>query len=363
MNMNGPERAAAAESAAAAVGRVNQAVAEVSTAIRSNVRRHLKVLGPAGTLPMDAVDAHHDGVHRVIGWSATVVGRVAGAGLDARTAADVGSIHDDPTATVKVAGARAAFGDVLPPPLNPPMMLIDTEIGPSGPTPALAVFVHGLGGHERQWGPSYLDTLSSHGFTCLVVRYSTGLPIRANGAELARVLVEHLDRADEPTTRLVLIGHSMGGLVITEALATDLGKARLVGLVTDVVTLGTPFQGAPLERFARSVLAAGSKSAVAAPILALGDHRSAGIKDLGDGITVGLPAGIRHHAVVAHLGGAPGSLKSTLLGDGMVRPTSAMGVAPHPELFVHHLPESGHLHLLDHPGVTELLSQEIPPNR
>jgi pimeloyl-ACP methyl ester carboxylesterase len=260
------------------------------------------------------VDAHR-GV-RSDRWSATVVGRVAGAGLDARTAADVGSIHDDPTATVKVAGARAAFGDILPPPLNPPMRLIDTDVSPEAPTPAIAVFVHGLGGHEGQWGPSYLEALTSHGFTCLVVRYSTGLPIRVNGAELASVLVEHLDRADEPTTRLVLIGHSMGGLVITEALATDLGKERLVNLVTDVVTLGTPFQGAPLERFARLVLAAGSKSAVAASWRSATTERG---DRSGDGITVGLPAGIRHHRGGTS-GRAPGSLKSTLLGDVVRRP-------------------------------------------
>ena len=157
-------------------------------------------------------------------------------------------------------------------------------------------------------------------------------------------------------TRIVLVGHSMGGLVVAAALASEDGESW-IGSVSELITLGTPFRGAPLERFARAALrAGGSASEVARPIFALGDRRSLGIKDLGDGIVLQLPDGVHHHAAVAAVGDSMDSVRSHLLGDGIVPMTSASGHEPDAaHVTVHHLPQSSHVGLLDHEAIADLI--------
>lgn len=354
--MNGPERAAAATSAAAATARVNETVSQVSRTVRRRLRVGLRPLGRYGDLSMDVIDGNHDLVHGLVDSGARLAGQLAASHLHRTTPADATSVHDDDDKLATVAGLRAAFGDTLPEPLNPPIQLTcDRDTGNA----ALAVFMHGLGGHEQQWGESYLTTMADAGISCVQVRYSTGWPLAVNAQEFATAINHYLSDRERPTDRLVLVGHSMGGLVITEALATPAGQ-EWAGLVTEVVTLGTPFTGAPLERFARTTLAAGSRSELAAPILALGDHRSAGIKDLGDGITTPLPDHVRHVSVAACLGPSARSGKSRLLGDGMVSTASARG-PEHPRRTVHVLANTGHNTLLDHPGVRDLLASQVAP--
>lgn len=352
--MNGAERAAAATSAAAATARVNETVSQVSQTVRRRLRVGLRPLGRVGEASMDVIDGNHDLVHSLVASGSRLAGQVAAAHLHRTAPQDAPSVHDDKVAAV--AGLRAAFGDTLPEPLNPPIQI---ESGRDTGHPALAVFVHGLGGHEQQWGESYLTTMKAAGFSCLQVRYSTGWPLSVNAQEFAAAVRDYLADREFPTERVVAVGHSMGGLIITEALATPTGQ-RWAPIVTDVVTLGTPFAGAPLERFARSTLAAGSRSELAAPILALGDHRSAGIKDLGDGITTPLPDHVRHVSIAACLGPSARSAKSRLLGDGMVSTASARG-PEHPQRTVHVLANTGHNSLLDHPGVRELLDSQLAP--
>ncbi len=360
--MNGPERAAAAESTAAVVSRINDTVADVGSALRDRVKVGLRPLGPVGILPVQAIEGQHRLVHRLIGIGAKGAGRAAATGLENRAPVDAPSIHDDPENVASVAALRAAFGDTLPEALNPPIRVYRATDDPE--TGALAVFVHGLGGHDLQWSDSYVEFFAEAGYTCIQVRYSTGRSISENGMELAEVLTSLVeDEWPQPVTDMIFVGHSMGGLVITEALAAESGRP-LIPLVTDVVTLGAPFGGAPLERFARSALAAGSRSSVAAPILALGDHRSIGIKELGDGITTSLPEGVQHHAVVAGLGESPESVASRLLGDGMVPQSSAKGHHAHRDgTTIHHVTPSSHIALLDHPQVKDLLEQHVGPKQ
>src|SRR5262249_52280699 len=120
------------------------------------------------------------------------------------------------------------------------------------------VFVHGLCCTEREWfrdGESYGTRLEKDlGWTPLYVRYNTGLHIADNGRALARLL-DGLD-AEE----IVLIGHSMGGLVARSAAAIGVRKP------TQVICIGSPHLGAPLEkgvhalaRILRAVEAAGAQ--------------------------------------------------------------------------------------------------------
>jgi pimeloyl-ACP methyl ester carboxylesterase len=80
--------------------------------------------------------------------------------------------------------------------------------------------------------------------------YDWRLSVEHNGKLLAQRCIEHLDHwqavvssagyADPAEVRLVLVAHSMGGLVARYA--TEVGQARTV--VRRIVTLGTPFFGA-----------------------------------------------------------------------------------------------------------------------
>ena len=143
--------------------------------------------------------------------------------------------------------------------------------------------------------------------------------------------------------------------------------------------LGTPHQGAPLERAGHGVDLLLSAAPYAAPLARLGKLRSAGINDLrlgnivsgpaGDAGThqseqVSLPATTRCFAIAASLGPAAGSLKAKLLGDGLVPVASALGRHDEPDrrlafaadhqAVVH---ETGHLDLLASAEVFGLLRQ------
>ena len=199
-----------------------------------------------------------------------------------------------------LAALGAAFGDQLVAdprvrPLTVPMTFraggVATDLAPalaeelstSAGTPidqysTVVVFVHGLAHHESSWGRSYLDVAREADTTPLTVRYTTGQSIADSGAELAELLDRLVAGWPVPVTRIVLVGHSMGGLVIRAGLAVG---GSWHALVSDVVTIGTPHAGSPVERFAARGLAVASTFAVAAPIVALGDERSLGIKELG----------------------------------------------------------------------------------
>lgn len=89
------------------------------------------------------------------------------------------------------------------------------------------VFVHGLMGDELIWQTGFQDPagvprfgprLSQEaGLRCLYLRYNTGLHISENGRELARLLQELIETYPDAIGELVLVGHSMGGLVIRSA--------------------------------------------------------------------------------------------------------------------------------------------------
>jgi pimeloyl-ACP methyl ester carboxylesterase len=213
----------------------------------------------------------------------------------------------------------------------------------------LVVLVHGLGSHESMWSEEYLSTARSCLATPLTVRYTTGQTIATSGAELDLLLEEVVARWPVLVRRIVLVGHSMGGLVIREALAGD-GTWR--GLVTDVVTLGTPHAGAPLERAARRLLAAAGARPVTAPLAALGDERSAGIKDLAFGDVAEPRTGVAWHLVAGTLGGPAVAGR---LGDGMVAVGSAFAVPDEVTAQRVRLEGVDHLALLDHPEVADLI--------
>ncbi len=109
---------------------------------------------------------------------------------------------------------------------------------------APVIFVHGYAGTEHIWGP-LRSALTDAGFGCLIaLRYNA---FRADIHQIADWLVQQAHRSmgvvDAPGVHL--IGHSMGGLVIRDAVQ----NRGLAGLAYTAVAIATPHSGTKLARF------------------------------------------------------------------------------------------------------------------
>ena len=217
----------------------------------------------------------------------------------------------------------------------------------------LVVFVHGLVDTERVWFPTGGQVAAlpaaahAAGTTPLFVRYATGRTIERNGHDLATTLDEVVTSWPVPVTSLTLVGHSMGGLLLRAACAAALDRgASWLDRLDDLLYLGTPHLGSWLEKVANvTTWTVRRTSRRAAPIAAVVDRRSQGIKDLRfgttelaawpegrvDGLLTGRPADVpwlsraRHHLVVGRLHRDPGHPLNAVLGDALVRASSATG--------------------------------------
>jgi pimeloyl-ACP methyl ester carboxylesterase len=379
--MDGRERAAAAHAAGGAVARVTRAVGGTHEALTDVVRTGLTPLGPVGRLPFEATALMARFNFAAVESVARGVGAVAAPLLEASAAPDARRASEHPPTVAWLAALGAAFGDRLVGDhrvraLTVPMSIRErgalVEIDPDrseddpaeDPCPTVVVFVHGLGNHESMWGQSYLEAARSQGATPLTVRYTTGQAIADSGAELADLLDRLVGTWPVAVERIVLVGHSMGGLVIREGLARA-GHWR--GLVSDVITLGTPHAGAPLERVAVRGLALAASVPVTAPFAALGDERSTGIKDLGIAAVAAPSPGPDWHLVAATLRqqdavGAVGRARSGLLGplgDGLVTVDSAFAVEAHLTARRLVIDDASHMALLDHPDAVDVLRRVL----
>ncbi len=220
-------------------------------------------------------------------------------------------------------------------------------------TPKVAVWVHGLATTEWSWcldAARFLGDPASNfgtllqrdlGFTPVFVRYNTGRPITDNGRELAAQLQGLVDSWPGGVDELVLIGHSMGGLVSRSAahLARAEGRGWL-DVVTRIVCLGSPHQGAPLERL--GVRVADALGAIDLPgtriPAAILRARSAGIQDLGEGrvtpdieldngdmLQIPAPPGVAWAFIAGSLTTDPEHPVSRMFGDLLVQVPSAEG--------------------------------------
>jgi len=232
------------------------------------------------------------------------------------------------------------------------------------------LFVHGLCLNEGHWtreGINHGEILAHDlGYTPLYLRYNTGLPIVANGRELALLLEKLIQHWPDESCELVIASHSMGGLVARSACyhARNEGYDWLQHL-GKMVFIGTPHHGAPLERGGNWLDYTMDLSPYAAPFSGLARKRSAGISDLRYGSITGmkgefvpLPQSVDCYAVAATLAKRPGLIHQKLIGDGLVSVDSAFGVSNYPERCLD-IPEShqwlgfetGHIQMLGHPEV------------
>jgi pimeloyl-ACP methyl ester carboxylesterase len=213
----------------------------------------------------------------------------------------------------------------------------------------VVVFVHGLVETERSWfhqpAPEKSRTGTDFGSrlavdlpsTPVYLRYNTGRRVSDNGNELVGLLSDLVDAWPVPVTDLVLVGHSMGGLVVRSAVlqAHEQGRAWL-SRVIKVVCLGTPHTGAHLERVAAWAGSVLDRFVITAPLARLLALRSDGIKDLALGhvhrsqptgsapkTAQVPPPGVRQCFVFVTLARSQTSLSARLIGDLLVTPASA----------------------------------------
>ncbi|MBH8568968.1 alpha/beta hydrolase [Microvirga sp. STS02] len=89
------------------------------------------------------------------------------------------------------------------------------------------VYIHGLMGDELIWQTGFQDAPGSRRYgprlaeetrsRALYLRFNSGLHLSENGRELNRLLTELVDTYPDAIGEVVLVGHSMGGLIIRSA--------------------------------------------------------------------------------------------------------------------------------------------------
>ena len=297
-----------------------------------------------------------------------------------------------------VAALNGAFGDTLvaegSPWATPTHLRRDgrpldlTEAGRlADPADVLLVQVHGICMHDAQWGTATHDPgaelAEALGATRLALRYNSGRHVSENGADLARLLDDAVTAWPVPVRRVVIVGHSMGGLVARSAIETARAEGHeWLRLGVSLVTLGTPHHGAPLERIGNAVDALLGATRWGAPYARIGQSRSLGVTDLRWGSVhaddwaglerfergpdprrhVPIPEGVTAYVVAATTGDGAGGLRDQTWGDGLVPLDSALGRHPDPARTLAVPPErrrtftgTTHFDLLSRPEVTDQL--------
>ncbi|MEO6291927.1 MAG: alpha/beta hydrolase, partial [Burkholderiaceae bacterium] len=255
-------------------------------------------------------------------------------------------------------------------------------------TGKVLILIHGLCMNDLQWTTQHSDALAAElGYTPVYVRYNTGLHTSQNGAEFSKRLEALLQHWPIKVTDLTVLAHSMGGLVTRSALQQALQNASTwPKSLKNIVFLGTPHHGAPLERAGNWVDVLLGATPFSAPFKKLTQLRSAGITDLRYGFVVDadwqghdrfrrqpdrrtpvpLPETVACYTVAATTAakskGKSGTVADRLIGDGLVPLPSALGqhadplrtlTFPKTHQFIAY--RTSHMALLNSPEVTRQL--------
>jgi pimeloyl-ACP methyl ester carboxylesterase len=299
--------------------------------------------------------------------ASTGLGRLADTGIGPR-------LEDTPRGRFVSSAVNGLIGDRLA--QERPRMAIRMAVRSEGrdvPTSRLAttfpdatgrvvLFLHGLCETETYWdrgpGPTYGEALAERGWTPVFLRANTGLGLRVNGVALAALVQDLVDAWPVPVTRIALVGHSMGGLIMRAAGAVATEAERpWTSLVSDVVTLGTPHLGAPIA----AGIGHGSRGLARLPETAafgrILDWRSVGVHDLVAGLAEDVPPlpHARYRLVAATVTTRPRHPVGHVVGDLLVRVRSAYGEGLFPDGTVLHVGRTDHFGLLNHPEVHRAL--------
>lgn len=278
-----------------------------------------------------------------------------------------------------------------------PLTLTRQALAAAMPQPRarIVVMVHGLCMSDLAWkrnghdhGQSLAGDLDAD---VVYLRYNSGRHISTNGAEFAEMLERLVAGWPVPVRELILVGHSLGGLVIRSACAV--GEASCHAWrrrLQAIVFLGAPHHGAPLERGGHGIDRLFAASPYTVAFSRLGQLRSAGITDLRHGAlrdedwqghdrfahrgdhrqALPLPRGVRAFAIAGSASKRPPTGDRAPRGDGLVPVASALGTHSQPVRDLG-LPAArtwiaygtGHLELLGSLAVYERLREWLTPPR
>ena len=386
------------------LGRAASEVTELAHGVHRGVAG--RVFGLLGA-PARPVQLLHDGICTVA-YSATRIGTSIVPALVGTAAAAVHdraapSAHDSPGGRLTLAAVSGLIGDQLADeyPTLAPQLRLRTHEGPLRRSPGnviedlapaatgrIVIFLHGLCGNDWYWqlgaersfgtaGTTFGSLLrEERGWTPLYASYNTGLHISANGRALTALLEELAAGWPVGVERIALIGHSMGALVGRSAAQQGAEASHeWTRQLRDVVGLGGPHLGAPLERLANWGSHRLGRLPETRPFATLLNRRSVGIKDLRYGAVIDedwagfdpdellcdrctparLLPGVTYYAVAATLTRSP-HRPLPVVGDLLVEYSSATGTGPLRRIAFEveqtmHLGRRHHLHLLSDPIV------------
>ncbi|BBT80629.1 esterase/lipase family protein [Aeromonas veronii] len=259
------------------------------------------------------------------------------------------------------------------------------------------LMVHGLCMNDLQWQTLYQGEPVNHGeqlanalgYQPFYVRYNSGLPIAQNGQALALLLEQLLTHWPGDLKEITILGYSMGGLVARSACH----HASVAGLtwpahLANLIFLGTPHHGAPLEHAGHWLEQLLPASAYTEPFVRLTRLRSTGIKDLRHGKVIEtiappdpavpmrdprealpLPCGVNCYAIAATTAAKRSLLADRLIGDGLVPLRSALGQHSEARHQLAFLPahtlivyRTSHMALLGSPQVGQQLLRWLTPH-
>ncbi|CBL43759.1 conserved hypothetical protein [gamma proteobacterium HdN1] len=152
--------------------------------------------------------------------------------------------------------------------------------------PHLILLIHGLCLNDSHWSPrrqmGFAEAWETRGnCTTLTLRYNSGLHIHTNGQQLAHLMQQLVDAYPRSLQRITIVGHSMGGLVARSACSyADQQEFGWVTQLQELACLGSPHEGAALERIGHWVTQTLGKTSLTASLGRAGQARSAGIQDL-----------------------------------------------------------------------------------
>ena len=238
--------------------------------------------------------------------------------------------------------------------------------------------------------PDHGEMLASAlGCTPVYLRYNSGLHISQNGQELAAQLEQLVAHWPTPIEELSVVAHSMGGLLIRSAAH----YAKEQGLswpdhLQNIVFLGTPHHGAPLEKAGNWLDALLGITPYSKPFAKLSQVRSAGITDLRYGHVLDddwqgldrfdlhfdqrrvlpLPDDVACYTVAAATSEKRSALGNHLIGDGLVSLHSSLGHHDDAQKMLSFADESqrivyqtNHMQLLSSPQVSEQIVHWLSP--
>jgi pimeloyl-ACP methyl ester carboxylesterase len=261
----------------------------------------------------------------------------------------------------------------------------------------VVLLIHGLCLNDMQRHAQRKGYLVDHGealasalgYAPVYLHYNSGLHTSQNGRELSAQLEQLVTHWPTAIAELSFVAHSMGGLLARSAFHyAKRENLRWPGHLKNIVFLGTPHHGTPLERAGNWVNTILGSTPHTKPFTAIGQLRSAGITDLRYGHVldedwhghdrfhrkpdnrqfVPLPEGVACYTVAATKATRRSALANRLIGDGLVPLHSALGHHDDAQRKLLFSEESqwiayrmNHMELLSSPEVTRQLVQWLTP--